>query len=246
MDRFAAFSQGPSVKDDLCEAGFRKSDQERRGTISDIKDQFRDDPDTDRSGLQATLSTNRNAFLGFLVKRLGNRTDAEDVLQEFCVRVLARKDQLRDVDRMDAWLYTVLRSTLNDHYRKLGRSRRLKDAAAREAQSAVVADDPVEDMDVICSCVKGLVTELRPGDAELIRRIDIDDDDRSTVAADLGLKPGTLNVRLHRARAALGDALLAHCGPCCRHGFDDCSCPPVGCEHPAEKTSCSHEHGTKV
>ena len=85
MDRFAAFSQGPSVKDDLCEAGFRKSDQERRGTISDIKDQFRDDPDTDRSGLQATLSTNRNAFLGFLVKRLGNRTDAEDVLQEFCV-----------------------------------------------------------------------------------------------------------------------------------------------------------------
>jgi len=23
-------------------------------------------------------------------------------------------------------------------------------------------------------------------------------------------------------------ALLAHCGPCCRHGFDDCSCPPSG------------------
>ena len=142
---------------------------------------------------------------------------------------------------MDAWLHAVLRSALNDHYRKSGRSRRLKEAVALEAQSAVVTDDPVEDMDVICNCVKGLVTELRPSDAELIRRIDIDDGDRAMVAADLGLKAGTLNVRLHRARAALGDALLAHCGPCCHHGFDDCSCPPAGCEHPVEETDCGNE-----
>ncbi len=210
--------------------------------MSESKDHLPDDPDTDQSGLEATLSANRNAFLGFLIKRLANRADAEDVLQEFCIRVLARKDQLREADRMDAWLYAVLRSALNDHYRKSGRSRRLKDAVAQEAQSAVVMDDPIEDMDVICTCVKGLVSELRPRDAELIRRIDIDDDDRAAVAADLGLKPGTLNVRLHRARAALGDALLAHCGPCCRHGFDDCSCPPVGCEHPTDETECRDKH----
>ncbi|WP_223479486.1 RNA polymerase sigma factor [Oricola indica] len=191
--------------------------------------------------LSQTLVTSRSAFLGFLMKRLGNRADAEDVLQEFCMRVLARKDQLREVDRMDAWLYAVLRSALNDHYRKSGRFSRLIDAVALEAQSAVVADDPVEDMDVICECVKGLVTELRPTDAELIRRIDIDNDDRAAVAAELGLRPGTLNVRLHRARAALGDALLAHCGPCCRHGFDDCSCSPPGCEHPVEATDCQVE-----
>lgn len=195
-----------------------------------------------RLGLETALSANRNAFLGFLVKRLGNRADAEDVLQEFCIRVLARKDQLREAERMDAWLYAVLRSALNDHYRKLGRSNRLKDAVLQESQSAVVADDPVEVMDVICKCVKGLVSALRPADADLIRRIDIDDDDRAGVAADLGLKPGTLNVRVHRARAALADALLAHCGPCCHHGFDDCSCPPRGCEHPVDDTDCEDKH----
>ena len=54
----------------------------------------------DVSGLSQTLVTSRNAFLGFLMKRLGNRADAEDVLQEFCMRVLARKDQLREVDRI--------------------------------------------------------------------------------------------------------------------------------------------------
>ena len=210
--------------------------------MTEPKDHVRDDLGFSQPELETTLSTNRNAFLGFLVKRLGNRTDAEDVLQEFCIRVLARKGQLREADRMDGWLYAVLRSTLNDHYRKLGRSNRLKDAVLQESQTGVVYDDPVEDMDLICKCVKGLVTELRPADADLIRRIDIDDVDRATVAAELGLKAGTLNVRLHRARVALGDALLAHCGACCRHGFDDCSCPPVGCEHPVEETDCKDEN----
>ena len=194
---------------------------------------------------EAVLSTNRGAFLGFLMKRLKDRSDAEDVLQDFCMRVLARKDQLREVDRMGAWLYAVLRSALNDHYRKLGRSNRLKDAVSREVEAAIVAEDPVEAMSMICECVKGLVTELRPNDADLIRRVDIEEVERSAVAKDLGIKPGTLNVRLHRARVALGDALLAHCGPCCRHGFEDCSCPPEGCEHPVEEIDCEEDQLTK-
>jgi hypothetical protein len=98
-----------------------------------------------------------------------------------------------------------------------------------------------EAMAQMCGCVKGLVPKLRPADGALISRIDIDEEDRASVAADLGLKPGTLAVRLHRARAALGDALLGHCGYCCKHGFEDCSCPPAGCENPAEATHCAGE-----
>jgi len=40
-----------------------------------------------------TLVSDRKAFRGFLIKRLGNTADAEDVLQDFCIRVLAPKDQ---------------------------------------------------------------------------------------------------------------------------------------------------------
>ena len=192
-------------------------------------------------GIDRALLVGRSAFLGFLVKRLGNRADAEDVLQEFCMRVLTRKDQLRDTERMNAWLYAVLRSTLNDYYRKTGRRKRLGDAFAIEMQSAEDTSEAVETLAQICACVKGLMPQLRPGDGELIRRIDIDEEDRASVAAELGLKPGTLAVRLHRARAALGDALLGHCGFCCKHGFEDCSCPPAGCEHPEQSTHCADE-----
>ncbi|MBW4985262.1 sigma-70 family RNA polymerase sigma factor [Mameliella sp. CS4] len=185
------------------------------------------------------LIEGRRAFLGFLAKRLGNRADAEDVLQDFCIRVLTRKDQLRDVERMDAWLYTVLRSTLNDHYRKGNRRNRLAAAAVCEPEEWV-ADAPTQ-MARLCTCHGGLISELRPADAELIRRIDFGEEDRGMVAADLGLSRNALGVRLHRARTALRDALTTHCGKCCQDDRDDCYCPPEGCENDTHKTYCEEE-----
>ena len=175
-------------------------------------------PEVRDASPERALLDGRGAFMGFLVKRLGNRADAEDVLQDFCIRVLTRKDQLRDVERMDAWLYTILRSTLNDHYRKGTRRSRLATAAAREPEEWI-ADAPSQ-MARLCTCHGGLISELRPGDAELIRRIDFGEEDRESVAADLQLNRNALGVRLHRARTALRDALTTHCGKCCQDDRD--------------------------
>jgi len=195
--------------------------------------------ETPNASMERALLDGRGAFMGFLVKRLGNRADAEDVLQEFCIRVLTRKDQLRDAERMDAWLYTILRSTLNDHYRKGTRRSRLAAAAAREPEEWI-ADAPSQ-MARLCTCHGGLISELRPADAELIRRIDFGEEDRETVAADLGLKRNALGVRLHRARNSLRDALMTHCGKCCQEDRDDCYCPPEGCENDTHQTDCEED-----
>ena len=195
--------------------------------------------ETPNASMERALLDGRGAFMGFLVKRLGNRADAEDVLHEFCIRVLTRKDQLRDAERMDAWLYTILRSTLNDHYRKGTRRSRLAAAAAREPEEWI-ADAPSQ-MARLCTCHGGLISELRPADAELIRRIDFGEEDRETVAADLGLKRNALGVRLHRARNSLRDALMTHCGKCCQEDRDDCYCPPEGCENDTHQTDCEED-----
>ncbi len=139
-------------------------------------------------------------------------------------RVLARKDQLRDVERMDAWLYSVLRSSLNDFYRKTGRRERLGKAYAMEVKDTPISADASETFAHICACVRELVPELRPADANLIRKIDIEEGSWKSVAAGLGVALGTLAVRLHRARVALRDRLLGYCGYCCEDDFEDCSC----------------------
>jgi len=180
---------------------------------------------------ESALLDGRAAFFGFLTKRLGSRSDAEDVLQDFCLRVLAQKRQARDIDRMDAWLYAILRSALNDFYRKTARRGRLADAVAREP--AICAEEAFDQITRLCSCPDGLIADLRPADAALIQRIDFGEEERARVAADLGLDRNALGVRLHRARAALRDALIGHCGPCCETSRNDCYCPPVSCENGA-------------
>ena len=190
----------------------------------------------DHDPAKMALSEGRQAFLAFLMRRLGNKADAEDVLQEFCVRVLTRKEQLRDVKRMDSWLYAILRSTMNDHFRKAARRGRLAEAYGGETGEP--AGDAPEQMAQFCLCVNGLIPALRDADADLIRRIDFGEDDRAAVAADMGLSRNALGVRLHRARAALRDALTGHCGKCCKTGWDDCYCPPIGCENPEDETHC--------
>lgn len=188
--------------------------------------------------VERSLIANRTKFRAFLLKRLKSKVEAEDVLQDFCVRVLDHKEQLCDADRMEAWLYTVLRSTLNDHFRRSGRSVRLSDAFATEMLSSINVQLPEEQNDSFCECAMKLVPKLRPAEALLIQRIDVEYENRAALAEELGIKPGTLNVRLHRARGALGKILIAHCGQCCREGYDDCYCPPAGCEHSQAVTHC--------
>ncbi len=71
-------------------------------------------------------------ILGFFVKRFGILAEAEGVLQEFRLRVINHKDQLREAEKPNAWLYLILLSTRNDRYRKNGRNRRLSADFARE------------------------------------------------------------------------------------------------------------------
>ncbi len=189
------------------------------------------DPDGDKPGVSEhevalVLVKNHRAFLGFLARRLGSREDAEDVLQDFCLKALSRRDQLRDSDSIVAWLYALLRSSLVDHYRKRGRLDRVTHAYGQEMKSVQEAVDEKALHEGFCACLHKLLPALRPDQAELVRRIDLGQEDRASLAADLGVTPGTLAVRLHRARQALGQALMASCTSCPEHGFDDCSCNP--------------------
>lgn len=90
--------------------------------------------------------------------------------------------------------------------------------------------------DALCNCFVSLLALLRPDQADLLRRIDLGGDDRATVAAELGITRGTFGVRLHRARLALKNLLLAVCISCPKHGFDDCACHPGKMEKLASLT----------
>lgn len=185
-------------------------------------------PDLRDPFVASALIANRQAFMGYLVRRLNNRADAEDVLQAFSINVLTRSDGLRaETDEgLIAWLYAVLRSTLVDHFRKEGRRDRVASAFEVETRFDQIVGGPDTLFVALCECLVALLPLLRPDQADLIRRIDLQGAARAPVAAELGITRGALGVRLHRARVALRNLLLAACISCPEHGFDDCACHP--------------------
>lgn len=154
-----------------------------------------------RHDAEAKLIECRNKFLGFLRKRLNSPQDAEDVFQDFCVKVLRNYGSIKSSERLDAWLGITLRHTLTDHYRRQATRNRGTEAYVIEAKvlglEAGDVDEPA------CSCVAAAIQKLEPAQAKLLTRLDLDDEPRDAIAADLGVSLNALGVRVHRSRAAL-------------------------------------------
>jgi RNA polymerase sigma-70 factor (ECF subfamily) len=167
-----------------------------------------------------TLVANHRQFLGFLQARVRDRATAEDILQSAFVRSMEKADTIRDSESVVAWFYQLLRNALIDHYRKNGRAGRSVDPESAEAELSYEA----ELKGTVCACVNTLLPTLKPEYAEMIRRVDLEEESVSAVAGVLGISANNATVRLHRARQGLKKQLERSCGTCATHGCLDCRC----------------------
>jgi RNA polymerase sigma-70 factor (ECF subfamily) len=166
---------------------------------------------TDR--VLAALAPERGRFLEFVRGRVG--ADAEDVLQLALMRAALKAETLKDVELVVPWFFRILRNAVADHHARRG-------VVADELDEAAEGvSPPVHDT---CGCPMTLLASLRPEYAEILRRIDVDDQSLSETAVALGISTNNAAVRLHRARKALREALLRFCGTNSVRACMDCGC----------------------
>jgi RNA polymerase sigma-70 factor (ECF subfamily) len=116
----------------------------------------------------SALLAHRSAFKAFLVSRVGNPADAEDLLQNGLIKALQRADELKDGEKSVAWFYQILRHVIIDHARSRHATRRREETWTTDA--ATLADDPDAER-VLCGCFEHLLPSLKPTHAELLRRV---------------------------------------------------------------------------
>lgn len=184
--------------------------------------------DPDESTLPATpevigtLVAGRRDFLAFLERRLGDRSVAEDVLQDAFVKGLARGGEIRSAESAVAWFYRVLRNALVDRARRDAASARRLEALAREVGEQT--EPAPETRAAVCACVARLAATLKPEYATALQRVEVDGLPVKDFAAEAGITAGNAGVRVHRAREALRRRVRESCGACSEHGCLDCSC----------------------
>jgi RNA polymerase sigma factor (sigma-70 family) len=176
------------------------------------------------AAVQTALVEGRRHILGFLQRRLGNTEEAEEVLQAFMLRALERSSDLRDVATVRGWLSRILATMVVDHQRRASRRRRREQVMSPDDMEALPVEADGELDEAACHCLYQLLPTLKPAYAEIIRRVDLQEEPREQVAAALGLSLNNLAVRLHRGRQAMKKRLVEMCLTCPVHGFLDCRC----------------------
>ena len=176
------------------------------------------------AAVRRALIESRQDLLSFLRRRLGNREEADEVLQRFSLRALERASELRDTRTVRGWLGRILASTIVDHQRRAIRARR-REVAMEQADIESLSVEPDIELDgVVCNCLYKLLPTLKPEYAEVIWRADILGEPRDRIAASLGTTLNNVAVRIHRGRHALKKRLEEMCLTCPVHGFLDCRC----------------------
>lgn len=167
------------------------------------------------------LLAHRRELSSFLERRVGNRADAEDILQQAFVKGVEHADEIREGESTVAWFYRVLRNAVIDHYRRRGAANRALESFANEVEREEPA---METHAVVCSCVKHLATTLEPSYADAIQRIEVEGTSVKDYAQAVGITANNAAVRVHRAREALRKQVHASCGACAKHGCLECDC----------------------
>lgn len=141
--------------------------------------------------------------LAWTLRRVSAQADAEDILSETFAVCWRRLDDVPDGDAAAAWLYTVASFVLANHRRGSNRREQLASRIEQERPMSGEVDDRQLEM------LEDAMSQLRAGDAEILRLAAWEDLSPSELGAVFGCSSNAASIRLHRARNTLA-GLLHH------------------------------------
>jgi RNA polymerase sigma factor (sigma-70 family) len=148
-------------------------------------------------------------LFGYLAKLTGNRTAAEDILQNVFQRMLKYRHTYRDEGRFTAWMYHLARRCASDHFRRSSAAPIATDPVdleehADEARSAADAAEASDDH----ALLHRALGRLDRDDREVLLLSRLQELSFAEVATILECSVGAARVRAHRALRILRDHYL--------------------------------------
>jgi RNA polymerase sigma-70 factor, ECF subfamily len=164
------------------------------------------------------LNTYLDGLYGYAIVLSRNSTEAEDLVQETCLRALRSIGQLRPNGNVKSWLFTILRNIWLNEVR---RSRAVPDIVELDSDGRGVvepadnAKDPHAvyvssvEREQVREAIRRLPVEFR----EIIILREYEQLSYQEIAAVLNCPPGTVMSRLARARSKLRGLLSGQMTP---------------------------------
>ena len=147
-------------------------------------------------------------LLFFIKKRIKNKEDAEDILQDVYIKLHKNIASLNDEQKIVSWIYQITRNTINECYRKCYR---IKQVEFEDYHVEMNKEEEENLNDEILISMKKFIEKL-PGDSrKLIELYEFEDMSHKDISKKLEIKENTSKSRLKRAKEKLKNQLDECC-----------------------------------
>ncbi len=136
--------------------------------------------------------------------RLGNRDDADDLLQDLFLKALRQDRRFCEIRNARAWLFEVARNALADRLR-------LRRDLVELPDDLVQGHEEPTPLDGLADCLPRALAALSAEDREAITRCDLEGMTQAELAALKGLTLPGAKSRVQRARRRLRARLTEAC-----------------------------------
>jgi RNA polymerase sigma-70 factor (ECF subfamily) len=146
----------------------------------------------------------------FIGRRVANDAAAEDILQDVCLKLAKRADELPEPAKLRGWVFLITRNAIIDHYRT-----RKETVAVPETLVDETSASP-EEVDGLNASLRRMVRSLPEPYREAVRLTGIKGLPQVELAKRLGISVSGAKSRVQRGRQMLKEMLL----DCCQFEFD--------------------------
>jgi RNA polymerase sigma-70 factor (ECF subfamily) len=153
----------------------------------------------------------QNKLHGFILSRVGDRSTADDILQDVFLRIYSKIDTLREDSKFQSWMYRITRNAIIDYYRAQKKMEELPESLA-----APETETSAEVRREISGCLLPMINELPEHYRQAVIMSEIEGLTQKEVAQKQGLSLSGAKARVQRGRSMIKNLLTQ----CCRFAFD--------------------------
>lgn len=158
-----------------------------------------------------------NGLRSFIVKRVANEAEADDIVQDVWLKMQRGLGGLKDQNRLISWIYQIARHAIIDHYRAPDRRREMPAGLAADLEAyrlspsrQIAAQDSGQLRTELAGCLRPMIEQLSEDYRQAVTLVDLEGLTQQEAATQLGLSLSGMKSRVQRGRRQL-KAILETC-----------------------------------
>lgn len=142
----------------------------------------------------------------YILSRVRDQGLAEEILSQVMLKIYNSCDKLEGVNNTQAWMVTIARNAIMDHFRMEAKNVKM------EVEEATITADPTATLEKsLAECVEPMIMRLPEIYREPLLAHELKGISQKSLAAQYGMSDSGMKSRIQRGRKLLKEEFLACC-----------------------------------